>query len=109
MSAAPGAARPRNVVAGVRAGLVRAALLTERELRAHPRLFEAFYRGLNRSAGARAVIGAAKARARSHDAQRGAAARAPEAPLVAQLRQRAVAVRLGLDIAADSPPRGDCR
>lgn len=83
---------------------VRTALAVEQEVRAHPRLYAAFYRGINRSDLARGVVGAVKARARSRSWQQGALTQVHDAPLVAAERRRSVALQLGLASAAEPPP-----
>lgn len=82
---------------------VRAAARVEQEVRAYPRMYDAFYRALNRSPRIRALVGRAKVEVRSAGLAAARPQEPPESPVVRQRREAAVARRLGLEVPAERP------
>jgi hypothetical protein len=81
----------------VRARLVRVVAWSEQEVRAHPRLYIAFYGAINRSPRLRDVAGRLRLRVRGRAG--GAGVSRPVDPTRAADRvRRATAVRLGLPV-----------
>lgn len=82
--------RARNLVVGLVSRF-------EQEIRAYPRAYDLFYRGVTRSPRVRALVGRAKDRVRlTTGAARSATEEPSDDPLVAAARQEAAARRLGL-------------
>ena len=80
----------------LRRGAVRLASTIEQEIRAHPRLYNAFYQGIGRSPALRRVVGRAKDGVRQGNGPCQVAADPTDAPLVQARREAAAATRLGL-------------
>lgn len=81
----------------VRARLVRVVGWAEQEVRAHPRLYTAFYGAINRSSRLRHLAGRLKLRVRGRAGGAGAA-RPTDPTRAADRVRRATAVRLGLQV-----------
>jgi hypothetical protein len=76
---------------------IRVAARAEQEIRAYPRLHNAFYTAVTRNPALRHLAGRARDRVRGAEAGRGAAPVAGQEPEVEARRRAAVAHRLGLD------------
>jgi hypothetical protein len=85
------------------AAVLRVAARAEQEIRAYPRVYDAFYRVLTRHDTVRRLVGRTKAGVRSRGDAVATGDRAPEAEAVTEARERTVARRLGLQLPLESP------